>query len=282
METANWSHRRIADIKAGRRKIFDSWNRLERTEVDLDTLEMLDEDGQEIRIYDEAGYRIPRRIPGFSNQAKEAGVLVDLKKVGELFNMRLHNADDGGLGFEMDDVEEPKHINVYGYPQAFLHGIGHVQAQGLPDGLLDGIQRINKVVGCDLHPQDTSSDDESSDEDMQPKFQASPISGISCQLYNEAMHRIRPRASQHDAQLGTVTNAMAGTYARGFKEKRTAKKMRDICMKQLPHQHFEQRLQDDIKTGLRKEGVYKIVVGLMKPEYRNGRCVSLCFKNHDC
>jgi hypothetical protein len=241
-------------------------------------------DGRENFVYDKDGFRIARRIPFFSTQIPDAGILVDLKKVHNLFTTRSRFDDDND---DDDDQRERRHVKVYGYPQAYLHDVGHVQANGVPDALQTAIDEMNNITGRRIQEYNDSSDNEGDDDDdgddnedsyddsdePRKRRQRSPVSGISCQMYNHVMHRIRPRANQHDAQLGALTNTLAGTYARGSKGRRTAQRFRDACLKQLPHDHFQQRLQDDIKTGLRLEAVYKIVVPMMKVELQTGKYV---------
>jgi hypothetical protein len=226
-----WEDVAVNQIQARHDTLYDGYDKGQRQEVDLEKLPLLDEEGEEIWVYNERGFRVPRRNPMFSKKTGEAGVMVDLRKVHDLFNRdMLEQADDDMSDDEFEDLPEPTRVTVYGYPQAFLHDIGHIQANGVPDGIKDAIEQLNNSVGRVIRDRESDSEDEDSDAHSEDPIQACPISGISCQFYNAIMHRTRPRTNQHDAQLGTITNALAGTHAKGIKELRRAKAMKDACL----------------------------------------------------
>jgi hypothetical protein len=99
-----------------------------------------------------------------------------------------------------------------------------------------------------------------------------PVTGIATQGYNSAMHYARGRGVQHhDAQLGLVTAALAGTYAVTPKEKRIASERQRSCKQKLPHERFNNKINEpEITRDLRMENVYCVDMLAITPEYRSG------------
>ena len=199
----------------------------------------------------------PDRLP--------CGLLVALDKIPDLFE---------SVGFETDfEDDAPAAPQIWMYPQAFTKTHGHIQSDSVPTafgGLVDSLNnRVARLI--------TECADSDSDSEYGPNSDtAVPATALFClgtQIYNNIMHKARPRAADHDAQLGQVTNACSGSHAIGVSQKRTAKSMLQICDRSLPHQHFRQRTDgDNVSTDLRLEVVTTIDISKLKPEYQEGRC----------
>jgi hypothetical protein len=156
-------------------------------------------------------------------------------------------------------------LNYQIYPQAFLKKHGHLQANHLMHPFSNIISDINGAIRFNPEaPLDTN----------QHYHNCNPLSGIAFQAYNEAMHRIRPRAQYHDVQLGLITANLAGTYARSDKNKRTADTLRTRCQSSLPHQKFAEKIDSPgLKRELRLENVFTLDLFALSPVNRTGSYV---------
>jgi len=204
----------------------------------------------------------PDRLP--------CGLLVALDKIPELFESVGYESD-----FEDDAPAAPK---IWMYPQAFTKSHGHIQSDSVPTAfgrLVDSLNnRVARLI-TEYAGSDSDSEYAPHSEGPDTTVRATAIFCLGMQIYNNIMHKARPRAADHDAQLGQVTNACSGSHATGVSQKRTAKRMLQICDKTLPHQHFRQRTDgDSVSTDLRLEVVTTIDISKLKPEYQNGRCVN--------
>lgn len=217
-------------------------------------MDILDSSDLEIPIYCNKGFTIPRRIPRFSRNTRPHGVLMDLRCVKELFQTPWEE-DDIDLGLDDEENEDSQETTCYTYPQAGLKVAGHFQA----GGLMKKFNPFIKAVNRDLIEDD---DDESQ-----------IVSGIACQGYNAVMHSTRGNSAQHhDAQLGLITGALAGSWAKGASVERTAHRLSERCSRQLPHASFAEKIENDlILRDLRLENVFCIDVQALKAEYQNGR-----------
>jgi hypothetical protein len=183
---------------------------------------------------------------------------MDLRTVKELFQTPWE--DDIDLGLDDEDNEDTQEITCYTYPQAGLKVAGHFQA----GGLMKKFSPFVKAVNQDLIE----------DEDEDSILTSPPIvSGIACQGYNAVMHSTRGNSAQHhDAQLGLITGALAGSWAKGAPAERTAHRLSERCSHQLPHASFAEKIENDqILRDLRLENVFCIDVQALKAEYQNGR-----------
>jgi len=207
----------------------------------------------------------------FTSDRLPCGLLVALEKIPELFESTV---------FDSELEEDEPAPNIWMYPQAFTKSHGHIQSDAVPTAFRRLVESLNDRVAR-LITVDSGSD---SDSDYGPSSDtAVPSTALHClftQIYNNIMHKARPRAADHDAQLGQVTNACSGSHAIGVTQKRIAKRMSQTCDKALPHQHFRQRTDgDSVSTDLRLEVVTTIDISKLKPEHQNGRCVTHC---HHC
>ena len=234
--------------------VFTSFDPVDRRRIlwnELTNMDILDAAGSEIPIYCGKGFSVPRRIPRFSRNTLPHGVLMDLRSVKDLFQTPWEDDIDLGL----DDEDSPD-ITCYTYPQAGLKVAGHFQAAGLMKKFSTFVKAVN---------QDLIGDE---DDLTSPPI----VSGIACQGYNAVMHSTRGNSAQHhDAQLGLITGALAGSWAKGGPAERTAHRLSERCSRKLPHASFAEKIQNDlILRDLRLENVFYIDVQALKPHHQHG------------
>jgi hypothetical protein len=230
---------------------------------DLTNFPLLDDNGQEVPIFDEEGFPIPRHEAGVEEVQTRLGILFDLRNLRDFF--------DGGLNIDLPDRPPTKYCI---YPQAFTHNYGHFQANSLPEAFCRMVDAINVNVGLQSDRltcnKELFGDDDEDYEDLLPS-----VTGIACQGYNELVHRVRGNgARHHDAQLGVITAAFAGSYAITEKAKRAQRQHARSISFQLPHQKFREKICDDdnqLNLEFRLENVYEIDLHRIKPQYRTGR-----------
>jgi hypothetical protein len=195
---------------------------------------------------------------------------LDLRVVKDLFDAPFEEDDDSSDAADF--------VDVYTYPQAGLKIAGHFQANGLMQNFLPLLKQINS----DLDRVDDDDDDDSSMDDTPEQREKTVVHGLACQGYNAVMHSTRGDSAQHhDAQLGMVTGALAGSWATGDVPERTARKLRERCSRQLPHACFSEKIKNDnISRDLRLENVFYIDVAAMKRDAQDGlyvlRFISQC------
>lgn len=217
---------------------------------------MQDDDGSEIPIYTQSGYRIHRHLARIHKNTPTYGILIDLQDIASLF----HPTDTDDLFDE--DLQHPQ-IQYTVYPQAGLVTAGHFQANGLITAFHPHLQQLNNSL---ISHQDI--DDDSTDNDISD----SPIIGVACQAYNAIMHTTRGRSAQHhDAQLGIITSTLAGAWATGYKNQQTARELKDRCDYHYPHNEFQSKIsRDTVCTDLRLENTFVINLEDLPNDYRNG------------
>lgn len=227
---------------------------------------MVDETGHEIPLYDEEGYPIPRRLARFDRRVPPHGVLLNLGFVHSLF------AVDEDLDHIERDTRSTSDYTVY--PQAGLRTAGHFQAKRLMTPCYPLLKKINTSV------MDHSDDVEADDDDMEQWIDdgTPAIVGISSQGYNSVMHHTRGHSAQHhDVQIGLVTSALAGWWAKTEGTKKEALKILNQCKDQLPHERFAEKIENpNITRDLRLENVYYIDMHRMPPRHRIGRYAAFC------
>jgi hypothetical protein len=264
-------------IRAQHRKLYDSYDPDMHDEVDLDALELVDQStGLEIPIYNSAGFRVPHRAGVASQISHRHGLLMDLHKIGQLFERSEHadlDLDDG------DNVSPPTSYDIF--PQAFLKSYGHFQASGLVHGFHKIITDVNRSVGQPVQITDNDGDDyvaDSQDEDTAiaeaTRFRAA-VAAVASQGYNELVHRTRGHGGhQHDAQLGLVTAALAGSYARTTTAIAKRERLRTHCDIDLPHERFAHKIESDVTNcDFRLENIYTIDISTLRPSAQTGRSV---------
>ena len=267
-------------------RIFDSADPEVRRKVRLDSLPLLNEDGQENYIFDANGGRIPRREPDEEDNLPACGVLVDLSNIQALFDPfpLSHDNDDSTTWTDVNDA-----TRIDAYPLAFLRTIGNVQADGIPPCFYPLLTEINKTVrkrhgvrraegsdsesdagwseeGSEGPGEDSFREDSSGEEGSDPgigRLQA--VKPVSAQFYNYMTHRVAIRAGKHDAQQGTVTAAISGGFAKSEKHKEIASKKQSYCDRGLPSDRFHSKISlEDCPTSCRAEFVYSVDVRALK------------------
>jgi hypothetical protein len=263
-EVAGWRDRPTDDYEELYADgIYDSADENERRLINVDELldlPLLDEGLHEIPIYTQSGYQIQRRIARFRASQRPHGILMDLRRLHELFE-----AEEDDLFEIVDDMGS---VNYTVYPQAGLRTVGHYQADGLPTKLRPHLRQVNTAVGIQL---DTESDNSYDEEELE-RSPHQPVTGIASQGYNAVMHSTRGRSNQHhDAQLGLITGTLAGAWAVGDKAERKARNLLTKCSKELPHISFGEKIKNaGIKRDLRLEHVYSIDIHAISSIHRTG------------
>jgi hypothetical protein len=225
---------------------------------DLDDIPFVSDDGFELPLFSKDGFQIQRRSARFNRNVKPHGVLVDLLQTKNLFTNDVDELFD----------EDPCSIEFTVYPQAGLKTAGHFQAKGLVAGCYPFINRVNRLLN------QTSSDDSNDEDDEYDNNIGRPvIHGIASQGYNALMHHTRGRTAQHhEVQVGQVTAALAGMFAKTPQHITLSRRLTRTCRQALPHQAFTEKIQSPaISTDLRLENVYYIDMKALSPEHRNGR-----------
>ena len=109
------------------------------------------------------------------------------------------------------------------------------------------------------------------------------ISGNSCaviydaiiatalQEYNLIQHRVRPSATDHDAQMGQVTAYLAGAYGIERRHERKHDSIKEAFRTGLPHQRFARKINSPgLERAFRLEVNYVVRVRRLKEEEREG------------
>ena len=225
--------------------------------------------GLENNIYNERGARIPRQVGLRRASSPTFAGLLDVKDLQELFVAEAQNEVNTGEGYTGITTD------YYAYPQAGLQRYGHFQADGMMNPINPFIKEMNDRLR--YQPENEPVDGDNEEDPLFPPETSPhpPVTGVATQGYNSAMHYARGRGAQHhDAQLGLVTAALAGTYATSEKEKRIASERLRSCRQNLPHERFNNKIKEvDITRDLRMENVYCVDMLAFKPDYRTGGCV---------
>ena len=218
------------------------------TRRDLSNLELVDENQNEVPIYNKDGFRVKRRLAAYDSELSPLGVLVNLGSIHELF--KTNHSDDT---FYLHGRPGPTKPKVHVYPQAGLRSAGHFQASGLMTSFYPLIERTNEMLR--EFPEDLF-----------------PIEGVACQGYNTIMHSTRGYGVQHhEAQQGRVTAGIGGKFACDPSGKEKAKRVRNSLERCLPHTLFERKIHNaSIKRDLRLENVYAVNVSALREEDQRG------------
>jgi hypothetical protein len=293
-EVADWTIVPNDDIieEYGEDGIFDSADLNFRQPVTLDDdYPLVDENGQEVRIYDANGNRINRRLALIDLSAPPCGVLVNLKTIQALFKPSREPLQDEARSVTSEDLaiaeeQDQHHIHIDAYPLAFLGSFGNIQANGVPPCFYPKITEINQSTRRNHPPprrrraslsseEEEEEEYEYEEEDRVPSRQA-VVKPISCQFYNYVSHRMAVRAGQLDSQHGTVTAAISGAYAETEKNKRTATSKQQYCTLGLPSDRFHERMSSIVDKNpicCRAELVYTVDVRALDDP--SGRHVSV-------
>jgi len=278
-----------------RNGIFDGPDPDRRHAINLDEdFGLLDDEGNEVPIYDFDGDRIPRRTPVVDPGQPPCGVLLDLMDIQTLFNAVADVPDDASTSAaeEAADLESP-YVDIDVFPLAFLRTVGNIQANGVPHCFNSILAEINGHVGKRRRAHDADHygradvaededfemvvDEEHVDEedvedvDRSRRVPNRPprrvVRAVATQFYNYITHRVAAQAGGHDTQQGTVTAAVSGAFATTRKHKRIATEKGSYCDRKLPFRRFHDRISiEDCPTSCRAELVYSIDIrGLENP-----------------
>ena len=250
----DWEPIDIRNILEDHEVIYDSYMPDECTPVELENLDLIDEDGKEINIYDAEGYRIPRRYPLHDPDQEPCGLLADLNTIRSLFKETDGSVDDSDDSvIDLDQDRKPLIVNVY--PQAFTRQFGHFQANDVPAAFHPVLKRLNQALA------------EESDN-------AEPvIRGVACQGYNHLQHCLTERAGGLDVVHGQITAALAGVITTSTKASRAHNKILNALDNGLPHARIARKLgrRDVLSRALRLEPVFVVNVQRLEPRYQSGR-----------
>lgn len=269
----DWVPRRHAEIFDAAGTLWDSpieAERVELSEQEVVDMPLIDDNHREINVYTARGTRIARRLALLDPTVQPYAGLVTLRHIHELFRDLPTDVSDTDSD---DGIRRPqKKLLYHVYPQAGLKYHGHFQAEGLINKFKPFMKELNAKLQDKPRSNSLFGDDDSDDGGDTPHSPHAPITGKFTQGYNSLSHYTRGKGAQHhDAQLGLITAALAGSYAKTPKEVRTAQAKYDLCRHDLPHQRFAHKIAEaDVNRELRLENVYNIDLLAMKPECRTG------------
>jgi hypothetical protein len=278
VENDDWVPVDPDDILARFNQIYDSPDIQTRHLVhDLHSLDLLDENGKENKIYEENGRKICRRGASIEGNSGTCGVLVNLRSISSLFTAEDH-VDFNDSDIDNDDSDSghpppPQRCStpLSLYPQAFLRDYGHIQAQGIVNIVNGALNKINN----DLQRNHVRINDQSSDIVEEARFNVEPVVvGVSSQMYNAVQHRASTNAGTLDVQQGRISATLAGASATSHKNKRTAEQHLRYCRTKLPHNRFKERVRhEECPTSLRVENVFSIDMTQISPDDRDGETI---------
>ena len=249
---------RLAIAALRTKNVWDSPDKEDRERVDcLDTLELLDDNDQEINRYADDGQRIPRRSPIHVAGEPTCGLLLNLPFIRYLFSDASTTDSEDDAIDDADTAEDNFTIRVY--PQAFTRHYGHFQCNSIPKSFIPIIKRMNSQL-----PLNADSN--------RPVIQ-----GVACQGYNHIQHCLTERAGALDLVQGRITSSLAGIEAIGLKYTRKHAKIVAATTQHLPHECVEKKLTkgDAISRSLRMEPVFVVDVQALAPNLRCGRSVPI-------
>lgn len=227
----------------------------EREEIDIHTLELWDDEGHEIPVYDQDGYRVPRRVP--LRLRASYGAWVDLSKAQELF-----------ISGDEDPVGGPRQLPFTAYPQAYLKHYGNIQSDIAPSQYKNQIARLNEAIMLPIEAEE-------SEDDVEIMLAAHPTGpALRCvyfQSYNEISHRFRDEARFLAIQLGMVTAALSGCTATTIRATNKWQQRVDQCGERLPYERFLDKISGPNQPqALRNEVTFTLNLRRLAAGDRNG------------
>ena len=248
--------------------IFDSADANVRVRVVLEDLPLLDESGQEIQVFNQAGYRIPRREPILEDDNDFNGMLFNLRTLHQLF--MLDGLEDETL---LEDLTMTEH---YLYPMACLKTIGHFQAKGLMTPFLKKVKALNTRI-----KEQYNGDDEDTIADELLTGYSPLIEGIACQGYNLLLHHVWTQGRYHEVQQGLMTAALSGTHTSPATNANVAAKFWTDCETWLPFDRYHEKVTHTrVDTSTRIENVYRVSLWRLPERAQNGRLVHVKCQVH--
>jgi hypothetical protein len=191
-QVRRWRARPHEDLLAGLADdtIYDGYREETRQLIDLEELGdlALEVNGEEVNIYNEEGYRIPRRVGIVARGSSRLGMLLNLRELGQLFRPE----NDQALEYQL--LTNANKYQVY--PQAFLGSLGHFQARGVTSGFQKVLRDVNQRVGVPRSERvrvglELFGSEPEDDEETAPPPCHSAVTGIACQGYTlDAWHDI--------------------------------------------------------------------------------------------
>jgi hypothetical protein len=264
--------------------LFDNPDPFMREPIDdLANLPVTDDDGCEIPVFNNEGFRVPRRKPAFGPDNNECGIWFDLPHINDLF---VPDPDNDELYLGGLPELESNELEVTPYPQAFTRRFGHFQANTVPCALGPFIHDVNVQISPPDTLITTDNYDVASRQDRaQVRFTGDlPLKVIGSQGYNATTHRGRgPGDRWHEVQQGIATGAMSSIYCTTSNNKATGKVLQDkiptIVLErngretiqcQYPHTRTISRLTSAVDESVRLEINYVLDIQAMDPELRSG------------
>jgi hypothetical protein len=258
-----WDPLSAAELaKDGDNNFYDKATGPNRRRIDPMTFPLETEEGTEIAIYNTEGKRIARREAHvIDGEEGRCGVLMNLETVQGFFNPDPPPPRYDDDPEEMDSVvNEGSGVDINVYPLGYLRTIGNVQANGVPHCLYRKLTEVNQKVRNDPNPPSPMSDGESSPRERSLQA-AAVVKPICSQFYNYFSHRAAARAGALDSEQGTVTAAIAGSWAQTTRDKLTAWGKRRQCETEMPSDAFHRRIElPACPTACRGEVVYTVDV----------------------
>jgi hypothetical protein len=251
-----WEPNTREHILAGHEVIYDSDLPDERNEVNLDDLDLTDESGREINIFDVNGYRIARRDPLHDEDQKPCGLLADLGRIRGFFRDIIDDSDDDD---SVIDLEDDDLLNINVYPQAFTRELGHFQANRVPTPFRPVLKELNATLA-------------------EEKNNGRPVvRGVACQGYNHIQHCLTERAGGLDVVHGEVTAALAGVITTSPKATRAHRRIMDNLRNGLPHARIARKLgrREVLSRAFRLEPVFVVDIQGLEGRYQSGRLANI-------
>jgi hypothetical protein len=252
-EVAEWRERPPRDLPG---LLYDHWDPKSREQVDLSTFPLRDDDGREIPVYDEWGYRFARLTPAYNSDQMPCAPMADLTLVARLFqNHAMYGEDMEGeevMGEEEEEGEEEK-ANERLYPQGYTRRYGYFQADRMPTVFQSFVRQLNVGLVHNVNPEEPA------------------VEFSSFQAYNHTQHTLTRRAGGLEVVHGKITSCLAGTSATTPSARRSFEKCRSE-MNRLPFDRVAKKLRkEDIPRGFRLEHIATVNLQVLQDEYRNGR-----------
>ncbi|KAI6038225.1 hypothetical protein EDC04DRAFT_2604215 [Pisolithus marmoratus] len=245
LDVQRWHNMSLERITQNHGEVYDKPDHdLSRVAVDLRELDLLDEDGYEINMYNKAGWRVPRRVP---KESELCGALLDLDKVHELFQGR-------------DEVhgEMTNEVEFWVYPLPFTWKYGNVKAHGIIPNMAACIGKLNELIFRGGMEDDDMDIDEGGED----------------RIYNSLLHWVRNEAKFHLVQLGMITSAFAGAGIETAGGQHWWEKQMEFCNGGLPHERYSQKVTGDGQPqDLRFENTYTVELTRIREELQNGRSI---------
>jgi hypothetical protein len=216
---------------------------------DLASLDMKDERGREIRIYDSSGRRISRRKVVRRKTDDPCGVLVNLSTIERAFS-------EGGLPpyYNPQDMVVSRVVDKY--PAGFIRDAGSIQTRQPMPSFTPIIAEINEcIAGRRTHATNRvlNDDNELVPEDLGPQ---QAVFSVASQMYNRSLHYLAPRAGEYVVLHGEATSAAGAMFTSNSSNARASREALRRVEHTLPYERIEEKLgEPHLSKDLRVEQV---------------------------